>query len=366
MYKSGGYLREAAEIYGEQGWLEPLNEISKALDKQRDEDLIRLCGKYFKEKGNYGYAKEAYLRLGDLKGLMELNVVFQRWNEGLFLAKQNPDLSSHFYLPYAEYLVSQGKYDQAQEAYKRANRLDLALKILESLAQNAITEKRYKDGSYYYWKQALETLAQVKNPAAPTETEIGYLKEYQRRKKLAQIYYAYDLVNKYLEEPVQDVIGGALYYNCVFNAACYLLNIMGKMNPPNVSRVYLYYTVGKLGSQQEAYLTARTAFEALETMKIPVEWQTAIDLESLKIKAKPFTDKEGISPVCNRCMNANRLVTHNDDRCTFCGHPFVRSFISFDTMPLVEFQPHGKISHSKAMTLIKTDHPSKRKNPAPQ
>ena len=157
------------------------------------------------------------------------------------------------------------------------------------------------------------------------------------------------------------MIGGALYYNCVFNAACYLLNIMGKMNPLNISKVYLYYTVGKLGSQQEAYWTARNAFEKLQGMKIPVEWQTAIDLEALKIKAKPFTDKEGISPVCNRCMNANHLVTYNDDRCTFCGHPFIRSFISFDTMPLVEFMPNQTIAHGKAMTFIKTDHPSKRK-----
>ena len=68
--------------------LEPLNEICKGLDKKTHSDLILLCGKYFKEKGNYSYAKEAYLRLGDIKALMELNVSFQRWNDGLFLAKQ--------------------------------------------------------------------------------------------------------------------------------------------------------------------------------------------------------------------------------------------------------------------------------------
>jgi len=366
MYKAAGQIKEAIEMYGEQGLLEPINDMCKAMDKQNDEELIRLCGKIFKDKRNYGYAKEAYLRLGDLKGLIELNVAFEKWKEGLFLAKQNPSLSQFFYLPYAEHLVSQGKYEQAQESYKRAGRLDLALKILDSLAHNAVIEKRFKDAAYYYWMQAIETLRHVKNPTNASAQDFEAMKNYDNLKRLAHIYYAYDLVNKYLEEPFQDVIGGALYYNCVFNAACYLLNIMGKMNPLNVSKVYLYYTVGKLGAQQEAYWTARNAFEALETMKIPVDWQNTIDLESLKIKAKPFTDKEGISPVCNRCMNANHLVTLNDDKCTFCGHPFVRSFISFDTMPLVEFTPDDKITHTKAMTLIKTDHPTKRKNPVPQ
>ena len=57
---------------------------------------------------------------------------------------QNPQLNETFYLPYAEFLVHEGKYEQAQEAYKRASRVDLALKILTSLAHNAIVEKRFK------------------------------------------------------------------------------------------------------------------------------------------------------------------------------------------------------------------------------
>ena len=81
-------MRKAIETYGEASLLEPLNEICKGLDKKTQEDLLLLCAKYFKEKKNYGFSKEAYLRLGDIKGLMELNVAFQKWNEGLFLAKQ--------------------------------------------------------------------------------------------------------------------------------------------------------------------------------------------------------------------------------------------------------------------------------------
>eukprot|EP00826_Nyctotherus_ovalis_P048259 TRINITY_DN5660_c0_g1_i7.p1 TRINITY_DN5660_c0_g1~~TRINITY_DN5660_c0_g1_i7.p1 ORF type:complete len:916 (+),score=268.90 TRINITY_DN5660_c0_g1_i7:716-3463(+) len=366
LYMQGGYMKEAIEVCGEHGMLDFINRICKELDKQRDEDLIRMCVKYFVTKGNYGYAKEGYLRLGDMKGLVELCVAFKRWNEGLYLVKQNPVLNNVFYVPYAEHLTSLGKYDQAQECYKRASRLDLTLKILGSLASNAIMEKRFKDGAYYHWKQALESLREVKTINNPSGEEIELLRSYGRFRKLAHIYYAYELVNKYLEEPFQDVIGGISFSSCVFNAACYILNIIGKETPPNISRIYLYYTVGKLGSQQEAYWTARNAFEVLKTAKIPTEWQSTIDLEALKIKAKPFTDKEGISPVCNRCMNSNHFVTGNEDCCTFCGHPFLRSFISFETIPLVEFQLHPNLTHAKAMDLIKADHPSKKRNAAPQ
>lgn len=366
LYVKGGYTKEAIDVCGEHGMLDAINKICKELDKQKDEDLIRICVKHFVAKGSYGYAKEGYLRLADMKGLVELCVAFKKWNEGLYLVKQNPVLNDVFYVPYAEYLTTLGKYDQAQECYKRASRLDLTLKILGSLAGNAVMEKRFKDGAYYHWKQALESIREVKSMNSPSGEDIELLRSYAKFRKLAHIYYAYDLVNKYLEEPFQDVIGGIPFSNCVFNAACYILNIIGKETPPNVSRIYLYYTVGKLGGQQEAYWTARNAFEVLKTAKIPVEWQNIIDLEALKIKAKPFNDKEGISPVCNRCMNSNRFVTGNEDCCTFCGHPFLRSFISFETIPLVEFQLHPNLTHAKAMELIKADHPSKKKNATPQ
>jgi len=366
LYVRGGYIKEAIDVCGDHGMLDFINKICKELDKRRDEELIRTCVKYFIAKGNYGYAKEGCLRLGDMKGLMELCVTFKRWNEGLYLAKQNPTLNSIFYVPYAEYLTSLGKYDHAQECYKRASRLDLTLKILGTLANNAIMEKRFKDGAYYHWKQALESLREVKSANNPSAEEVELLRSYAKFRKLAHIYYAYDLVNKYLEEPFQDVIGGIPFSSCAFNAACYILNIIGKETPVNISRIYLYYTVGKLGGQQEAYWTARNAFEVLKTSKIPTEWQSVIDLEALKIKAKPLTDKEGINPTCNRCMNGNHFVTGNDDACTFCGHPFLRSFISFETVPLVEFQLHPNLTHTKAMELIKADHPSKKRHIVPQ
>lgn len=63
------------------------------------------------------------------------------------LAKQNPEMETMIYLPYADWLSAQDRFEEAQEAYKKANRPDLSLKIIEFLASNAITEKRYQDAA---------------------------------------------------------------------------------------------------------------------------------------------------------------------------------------------------------------------------
>ena len=41
------------------------------------------------------------------------------------------------------------------------------------------------------------------------------------------------------------------------------------------------------------------------------------------------------------------------DVCTSCGHPFVRSFLNFEVLPLIEFVPEASISDEEALDLIK-------------
>ena len=56
-------------------------------------------------------------------------------------------------------------------------------------------------------------------------------------------------------------------------------------------------------------------------------------------------------------MNVNALINHSGDICTSCGHPFVRNFIGFDTLPLVEFVPKPDIPYKKAIDFLKMDPP---------
>ena len=76
------------------------------------------------------------------------------------------------------------------------------------------------------------------------------------------------------------------------------------------------------------------------------------------MRAKPFSDKEGFAVICNRCMNTNALInTKGGDLCTSCGHPFIRNFVGFDTLPLVEFVPKAEINAKKVMEFLKMDPP---------
>lgn len=74
LYVQANKHKEAIEIYGKRNNLDSIMDICKNLDKNRHTAEIELCAKYFKQAGHHTFAKQAYLRLGDLKGLMSLHV----------------------------------------------------------------------------------------------------------------------------------------------------------------------------------------------------------------------------------------------------------------------------------------------------
>ena len=90
----------------------------------------------------------------------------------------------------------------------------------------------------------------------------------------------------------------------------------------------------------------------------------------LLVQAKPVRDDPDHLPVCYRCGSANPLLNPFSNRfakgdvCTNCGHPFVRSFINFDVLPLVEFVPDPSISDEEAIDMIRQP-PHAGPGPAP-
>lgn len=65
-------------------------------------------------------------------------------------------------------------------------------------------------------------------------------------------------------------------------------------------------------------------------------------------------------------MNTNALINQTGDLCTSCGHPFVRNFTGFDTLPLVEFVPRAEIPAKKVMEFLKMDPPEEESGFQPQ
>jgi intraflagellar transport protein 122 len=67
-----------------------------------------------------------------------------------------------------------------------------------------------------------------------------------------------------------------------------------KKVPSGINLVFVYYTIAKLGYLLEAYKTARLGFEKLQTLKVPGNWADEIEVDALKIKCKPNSDREGL------------------------------------------------------------------------
>jgi len=350
LYIQAGKHKEAIEIYGKRHNLDAIMEVCRNLDRQKHVAEIELCAKYFRQAGHHTFAKQAYLRLGDLKQLMKLHVECEKWEEAFMLAKQNPEMETMIYLPYADWLSANDKFDEAQEAYKKAGRPDLSLRIIEFLTQNAITEKRYQDAAQYYWLLSTESLRLVATMGSKaTKEDKKHLANFQEYLQSAEIYQAYHLINKYIDESGREIIQAPLFCESAFNAARFLANNLKSKVPTGVNLVYVYFALSKLGFQFEAFKTARFGFEKLQNLKVPDQWAEEIEVDALKIRCKPNSDREGFS------MNVSPLATIAGDAAQNVGLPPVYNFASFDSLPLVEFVPQKQLHPKRVLELLKTD-----------
>lgn len=132
---------------------------------------------------------------------MHLHVECEKWDEAFMLAKQNPEMEPMIFLPYADWLSAKDRFDEAQEAYKKAGRPDLSLRIIEFLTQNAINEKRYQDAAQYYWLLSTESLKLVQIIGGKASKEDKkHLTNFNEYLTMAEMYQAYHLVNRYIDD----------------------------------------------------------------------------------------------------------------------------------------------------------------------
>uniref|UniRef100_A0A8I5KQF6 Intraflagellar transport protein 122 homolog n=1 Tax=Homo sapiens TaxID=9606 RepID=A0A8I5KQF6_HUMAN len=115
MYISAGEHVKAIEICGDHGWVDMLIDIARKLDKAEREPLL-LCATYLKKLDSPGYAAETYLKMGDLKSLVQLHVETQRWDEAFALGEKHPEFKDDIYMPYAQWLAENDRFEEAQKA----------------------------------------------------------------------------------------------------------------------------------------------------------------------------------------------------------------------------------------------------------
>jgi intraflagellar transport protein 122 len=391
-YLAAGEHMKAIKIVGEKGWTDKLNEIAKTLDPKTQANELRACVTYLdkiakeekeapppsmslgaaikvggfmsklKKKAGIklpeaaGFAKDILGKLGDVDGLLQQHLDYNQWDDALKLIEEHPALAPKVYLPYAQWLIGQDRFEEAQAAFKQAGMASKSLEMLRTLTHNAVLEHRYNDAGHYLWTLAKEMLA-----TAPERPSSETLKEFDRCRRTAEQYYAYHSIHKYTDEPFT-----ALTPDTVFNISRALLSqLLRDAAPYGVSKAYCLFALAKQAKALGANKLARVALERLQTFKVPLAWQEQVDLFALTIRARPTADAEELQPSCFRCQTINPLLNQAGDKCTACGHPFCRSFVNFELLPLVRFQPARDIAPVEAVALLRRE-PPPRKAKRPQ
>ncbi|CAD5225653.1 unnamed protein product [Bursaphelenchus xylophilus] len=231
-------------------------------------------------------------------------------------------------------------FDEAQIAYVKAGHDHEAVEVLKTLDEKAVAEHRYLDASYYFRLMG-------KNYIEMTSKEAGLKKKIEECLLKADLYYVYNSVYKYVIEPFTEKT-----FDVLCNMARYLL-LSPKM--PGISQVNILYTLIKLSVRNENYKTAREALGQLRIYRIPARFQNSIDMWSMEVKSKPYSDSDEFMPMCYSCGTSNPILAGH--LCTHCNAPFVYSFLTFEVLPVLEFEISSDLSISEAKDLLKTESP---------
>ncbi|NXD37907.1 IF122 protein, partial [Copsychus sechellarum] len=348
MYLSAGEHMKAIEISGDHGWVDMLIEIARKLDKAEREPLAK-CAFYFKQLDNPGYAAETYMKVGDLKALVQLHVETHGWEEAFALCEKHPEFKDEVYVPYAQWLAESDRFEEAQKAFLRAGRRSEAVRVLEQLTHNAVLESRCSDAAHYYWMLSMQCLDMAQeNEGQQTEM----LQKFHRFQHLAEIYHVYHFIQRYTEEPFSFHLPETL-----FNISRFLLHSLTKETPLGISKVNTLLALAKQSKALGAYKLARHAYEKLQGLQIPDRFQKSVELGSLTIRSKPFHDSEELVPLCYRCSTNNPLLNNLGNVCINCRQPFVFSASSYEVLHLVEFYLEDGITDEEAVALIDLEAP---------
>ncbi|XP_063021154.1 intraflagellar transport protein 122 homolog isoform X3 [Melospiza melodia melodia] len=332
-----------------------LIEIARKLDKAEREPLAK-CAFYFKQLDNPGYAAETYMKVGDLKALVQLHVETHRWEEAFALSEKHPEFKDEVYVPYAQWLAESDRFEEAQKAFHRAGRQGEAVRVLEQLTHNAVLESRFNDAAYYYWMLSMQCL-DIAQENEGQQTEM--LQKFHHFQHLAEVYHVYHFIQRYTEEPFSFHLPETL-----FNISRFLLHSLTKETPLGISKVNTLLALAKQSKALGAYKLARHAYDKLQGLQIPDRFQKSVELGSLTIRSKPFHDSEELVPLCYRCSTNNPLLNNLGNVCINCRQPFVFSASSYEVLHLVEFYLEDGITDEEAVALIDLEAPrvSKREN----
>eukprot|EP00796_Vickermania_ingenoplastis_P004923 gene4924-3535_t len=348
LYETCGDYGKAIAMLGCAGDMDKLIKVCRALPKS-EVDLISTSARYFKEHDAIAYAIEAYEKVGDNRSLIQAYVEQGDWKRAFNIIEKSPQFARDVYVPWANWLADNDKFEEALEAFRAAKWPREAIRMMETLASNNVTCRRFTTAAFYFLHLASE-YGQFEDGETPsTAVYASRIKMSNQRVRRADIYYAYAIVYTHTTQPFpcNDLT--------LFRTSKYLLAMCSEgAIPVNVGKAEILYTLARAANRLDMVRTARTAYEKLQTIILPLSIMEQVDVETLLVRSKEFLDKDELLDRCYRCNQSVPQLTLPGDRCPHCFHPFVRSFVNFEALPLVEFTLANELSDAEAEKIITT------------
>ena len=152
LYWTAQQYEIALEIYHKNQWYDQLMIKIRALTNTHDKvDILNQAALYLKANDQKVYCIELYQIMGNIKSLINLYIEYKQWDDAFQLAANHTESLPHIYLPYAEWLVMNDRFEEARNAFQHANQADQSLHMLYDLKDNALHEHRYQDAAYCYY-----------------------------------------------------------------------------------------------------------------------------------------------------------------------------------------------------------------------
>lgn len=199
MYLKAGQSLKAIEALATLNSAERLIEVARKLDKGDRKGLSR-CAELLGELGQTAACAEIFGKMGDWKSLIQLYAKSDQWDEAFALANRNPELSPMCWTLRADWLAEHDLFIEAQQAYHAAGKQEEALEVLSKLTTCAVTENRYNDASHYYFLLS-QQCDKLLDDAQDVEKQRDFIDQQIRYLNLSEIYYAYHMIHRYVEEP---------------------------------------------------------------------------------------------------------------------------------------------------------------------
>lgn len=351
----------ACDLMALQGWWPRLVEYCMRQVPRTDETILKAAAASLSAAKLPADAEAVLNRIQDKKALVELYLQQQRWDEALAAAAVQPALLPVVSLPMARWYFSNGQIDKARLAFREAGAAEEANTMLLSRLAVSTGARRFALAASLHQDLAMDALSEAGRKESETQSQQGsqrgpafWMARFALHFGSAEDFTALALLVRSQEDLQFDAHPATL-----FSAARFLLLRLlqaehgGSAADGGVDWALVLRTVAEAGAAAGAHRLARFAWSKLRSLPdLPEEWQEDIKAGHRNSKGLPITDEEELLPVCFRCGATNNLAGYQGDACADCGEAFLRSFVTYDHLPVVAFALAPGLSHPEAMRLL--------------